>query len=293
MTGMEGTRFLVAGTGRAARSLCGALSAAGGRIVGVVSRDPARAAAFAREHGVPAPTDAAPLPEADAVLVLTEDGAVGPWAEHLAARARPGLVWAHMAGSLAASVLADAARTAGGGGVLALHPLAVLDGRQRDLAGVTVTLEGSPSAVERGRTWAAALGATPVEIAPADRAAYHLAACLAAGHLAGLLAASRRVVEAADLPPSVADGLAHLAAEALAAYAAVGAGSVTGPLVRGDLGTVAAHLAWLRARGEEDVRRLYDAAGLCALGAAVPVAGRVAARRAAVARRLVDDLATP
>lgn len=290
---MDGTRFVVAGTGRAARALCGAFAGAGGRLVGVVSRSAVRAAAFARDFDLPALSDAVALPEADAILVLSEDAAVATRAGELALRARPGLVWTHMAGSLPPDVLAPAARAAGGGEILAFHPLAVLDGRPRDLTGVTVTLDGSEGAVARGWTWAAALGAQPVEILAGDRAAYHLAACLSAGHLAGVLAASRRVAEAAGLPEAVSDGLAHLAAEAVAAYRAEGGRSVTGPLARGDLGTVAAHLAWLRTWGEQDVRRLYDAAGLCALEAAVRATEEIEVRRAAVARRLARDLAGP
>jgi predicted short-subunit dehydrogenase-like oxidoreductase (DUF2520 family) len=74
---------------------------------------------------------------------------------------------------------------------------------------------------------------------------------------------------------------------------AEGGRAVTGPLARGDLGTVTAHLAWLRTHAEADIRHLYGSAGLLALAAAQPASGAVEERRASVVRRLREDLAEP
>jgi len=281
--------ILVCGTGRAARSLVGALSACG-PIVGVASRDPIRGRAFAAWAGVPYATDGAALPAADTVAVLVEDGAIGARAEAIAARAAPGALWLHMAGSLGSATLAGATARAAGT-PLAFHPLAVLDGEPRDLRGVVVGLEGDAAAVAAGEAMATALGATPVVIAAAHRVAYHLAATMASGHLIGLLAAATRVADGADLPPEVAQGLLALAAEALAATRARGArAAFTGALARGDRTTVERHLSLLDG-GEDAVRRAYDAAGLAALTYAAPAGDDRDGARREIGRLLADDLA--
>lgn len=290
-----GRRILIHGTGKASSSLAGALSSAGATLVGVVSRDPQRAKAWAKAHGVMPVAVHEPLPAADILFVLTEDGAIADEGLRLAAVAQPGLVWAHMAGSLAAELLEPAARRAGGGELLAFHPLAVLDGSPRTLAGAVVTLQGTGAGVAAGRELARALGARPVAIRAEDKAAYHLAACLASGQLIGVVAAAAHVAAKAGLPSDVADGLVTLAQEALRAAGKRGlANALTGPLVRGDRETVANHLHWLGSQDEQDgavVRAVYDAAGLAALRFAVDAGGAASEAVESVRAALIDDWA--
>jgi predicted short-subunit dehydrogenase-like oxidoreductase (DUF2520 family) len=102
-----------------------------------------------------------------------------------------------------------------------------------------------------------------VRLAPGSKPAYHAAAVLAAGGLTALL----DVVAAVAAPTGLdeAGALAvygPLAAQALANARDLGTGpALTGPVVRGDAGTVAAHLAAAAPAGSEAVG-VYRALGL-------------------------------
>lgn len=242
-----GAGLVLAGTGRAAHALGPALQAAGIPVLAVMGRSQARAEDLAKEIGTSALSPQEDIPRAaKAILVLVSDDAIEQVAASLVSRARAGLSWIHASGSLPAAVLGDARDRAGGGAVLAWHPLAVLDGRPRRLAGVTVTLSGDDVAFSLGERMATALGGLPVPLGSDDRVGYHLAACLAAGHIVGLLGEAMAVARASGLAETVVVGLYGLAAEALTSARERGPTlAATGPIVRGDAGTVGRHLAWL------------------------------------------------
>ena len=271
----EGETLLLVGTGRAAHALGFTLQEAGVRIGAVTGRSRERVEALARDLGTHALGHREAVPrEVTTVLLLEADDAIEEVARDLGGRAFPGIVWMHASGSRPASVLSEASRSAGGGPVLAWHPLAVLDGRPRRLDGVTVTLSGDADALPVGERLAGALGGRAVRIGPGeDRVGYHLAACLAAGHIAALLGEATAVARASGLGDDVEDimeGLYGLAREAIAAVRERGAAkAVTGPVVRGDVGTVERHLAWLEREGGPGVDRdgalmAYAGGGLAA-----------------------------
>ena len=96
---------------------------------------------------------------------------------------------------------------------------------------------------------AEAIGATPVRLAPGSKAAYHAAAVLAAGGFIALLDAIAELGRVAGLDeagslaiygPLIEGTLGN--ARALGIRAAL-----TGPMTRGDVGTLEAHLATLAA----------------------------------------------
>jgi predicted short-subunit dehydrogenase-like oxidoreductase (DUF2520 family) len=100
---------------------------------------------------------------------------------------------------------------------------------------------------------ATSLGATPVRLAPDSKAAYHAAAVLAAGGLTALLDVVAAVARPTGLDEAGALAVyGPLAAQALANARALGtAPALTGPVVRGDAGTLEAHLAAVAEAGEE------------------------------------------
>ena len=100
---------------------------------------------------------------------------------------------------------------------------------------------------------ATSLGATPVRLAPDSKAAYHAAAVLAAGGLTALLDVVAAVARPTGLDEAGALAVyGPLAAQALANARAMGpAPALTGPVVRGDVGTVEAHLAVVAEAGDE------------------------------------------
>jgi predicted short-subunit dehydrogenase-like oxidoreductase (DUF2520 family) len=108
---------------------------------------------------------------------------------------------------------------------------------------------------------AEAIGATPVRLAPGSKAAYHAAAVLAAGGFVALLDAIAELGRVAGLDeagslaiygPLIEGTLGN--ARALGIQAAL-----TGPMTRGDVGTLEAHLATLAAHAPA-VLDLYVAA---------------------------------
>ena len=125
------------------------------------------------------------------LVIATPDDAVAAVAARV--RARPERVVLHLSGSLGLDVLGP--HPAGP----SLHPLVPLptprSGPRRLAGGITFAVAGDPVATEL----AEALGGRPVEVADADRAAYHAAACVAANHVVALLGQVERVAASAGL----------------------------------------------------------------------------------------------
>jgi predicted short-subunit dehydrogenase-like oxidoreductase (DUF2520 family) len=145
------------------------------------------------------------------------------------------------------------------------HPLVAFADTERAVAslhGATIAIEADDQLAAMLASMAEALGATPVRLASGSKAAYHAAAVLAAGGFVALLDAIAELGRVAGLDE----------AGALAIYGPLIEGTLgnarelgiraalTGPITRGDLGTLRAHLAALRAHAP-DVLDLYVAAG--------------------------------
>lgn len=135
------------------------------------------------------------------------------------------------------------------------HPLAAVARPDPDaFREIALGIAGSPKAVALGRSLAAEVGARPLEVEPGQEARYHAAAVFASNFLvaslgAGLEELRRATGEAGDL-----GALLPLARSALDAVEEDGISQgATGPLTRGDVGTVERHLAALPDRR----RRLY------------------------------------
>ncbi|HLK46133.1 MAG TPA: DUF2520 domain-containing protein [Acidimicrobiales bacterium] len=207
----------VLGAGRAGRSFSLALSSAGHRVLGPLTRadDPLEAATGT-----------------DALVLAVPDDELA----HVAASIRPSTTCCviHLSGSLGLDVLDPHPRRA------SMHPLVPLPnaavGAARLGAGVTMAIAGDPLAGEL----AASLGATPVSVADEDRAAYHAAACVAANHVVALLGQVERIAATIGLPLEAYLGLSLAALEDVRALGPRGA--LTGPARRGDWATIARHL---------------------------------------------------
>ena len=137
----------------------------------------------------------------------------------------------HLSGSLGLDVLAGHPRRG------SLHPLVPLPtpaiGSERLRSGVTLTVAGDPVT----RAVAEDLGGNVVEVADADRAAYHAAAVIAANHLVALMGQVERVAATAGLPLDAFAGLMRAASEdALALGPGAGADRARRPRRLGDGG---------------------------------------------------------
>ena len=98
-----------------------------------------------------------------------------------------------------------------------------------------------------------ALGGRAFEVADADRAAYHAAACIASNHLVALLGQVERVAAAVGVPLEAYLDLVRATVDNVADLGP--AAALTGPAARGDEATIERHLAAL----PPDERAAYDA----------------------------------
>lgn len=225
---------------------CGAI-----RLGSVLASQPAHAqAAVARLGAGQAVSTLAELGAAELTLIASPDGRIADLAGQLAAAQvlRPGSgVW-HASGALAAEQLAPLAEQ--GIRLASAHPVmsfANPERAQASLPGMPVALEGDATLCQHLAQLFAQLGARPFTLAPGAKAGYHAALSMASNYLITLVAlASQTLQQAGVAAAACPDLLAPLMRHSLDNALALGpAAALTGPIVRGDAATVAAHLAVL------------------------------------------------
>ena len=238
----------IIGLGRVGQVLGQALYQAGYRITAVASRDPAKAATVAARFGANAisPRDAAA--SADLVLLAIPDDALKPLAAELALAGawRSGQFVVHVSGASPAAALAPAAEY--GAQIGAFHPFAAFGGAEAPLpAGITFGIEAQQPL--RTILWglAAALGGHPLDLDAADKPLYHAAAVIASNYTVTLAALANELLQQLGAQPDQAlRALLPLMRTTLDNLERQGLpDALTGPLVRGDIGTIQQHLAAL------------------------------------------------
>jgi len=249
----------IIGAGKAGRALGRLARAAGYGIGPVVCRTRAHAeAAAAFIGGGRAGTE--PVGAA-LTLVCVPDGAIGEVARAL--KAPPGAVVAHTCGRLGAEALRPH-RPAG-----AVHPLRSFGdpARAAELFGGTAcAVEGDPAAVRELEAFVRAVGGRPLRVRAGRKALYHAGAVFASNYVAAALGAGLRLFEKAGVGREEARrALGALAEGTLANVASVGLPeALTGPVERGDAGTVRAHAEAL-AEGAPGLAEAYAALGRLAV----------------------------
>jgi predicted short-subunit dehydrogenase-like oxidoreductase (DUF2520 family) len=241
----------VVSTGRVGAVLGAALARAGHTVVAAsgVSKESVQRAEDLLP-GVPLLPPDEVVSRADLVLLALPDDALAGTVRGLAATdaLRAGQIVVHTCGAHGVDVLAPAAEH--GALPLALHPVMTFTGRAEDLErlatccfGVTAG-DGDEAAWSVGEALVMEMGAEPVRVPDAARPLYHTALAHGANHLVTLVA------EAADLLREAGVGdpnrmLGPLLSAALDNALRHGDRALTGPVARGDVGTVRAHLGVL------------------------------------------------
>lgn len=220
----------------------------------VLSRSMANAAAAcAFIGGGKALDDYAGLRPAGIFLIATPDDQIAACCERLAAAGMigPGVVVFHCSGALPASVLAPAA--ACGGLVASVHPIrsfALPEQVALSFAGTWCGVEGDEAALTVLRPLFTGIGAKLVDIDPAAKTVYHAAAVFACNYVVTLLDVAVQAYGHAGIPEDVAmQMMAPLVQKTVQQALAAGpAAALSGPIARGDMGTVekqqAAVTAW-------------------------------------------------
>lgn len=249
----------VVGAGQVGTALGVALTRAGWPIAAVASRNAERRERFQRLTGTGrAFADPAPLlDEVELIILAVPDDAIVPLAGEL--RLYSGQALVHTSGLLGAEALAPA--MAAGTQAGSFHPLVAFADLERAveaLRGATVAIDGDDDLVGLLASMAEALGAVPVRLPAGTKPAYHAAAVLAAGGLVALLDAVAELGRVIGLDETGAMTIfGRLSQQTLDNARSLGIdAALTGPMTRGDVGTVAAHLAALHAHAPE-VAALY------------------------------------
>jgi predicted short-subunit dehydrogenase-like oxidoreductase (DUF2520 family) len=266
----------VVGAGRVGSVLGAALARAGHTLAGAAAVSPDSLARAVRLlPGAPVlPPDEVARRSALLLLAVPDDALPGLVSGLAATGAlRPGQLVAHTSGAHGLAVLAPVSER--GALPLALHPAMAFPGGSSDLARLVGASFGV-TAPEPLRPVAEALvlemGGEPVWVAEELRPLYHAALVTGANHLVTLVAESADLLRAAGVaePGRL---LGPLLGAALDNALRSGDDGQTGPVVRGDAGTVAAHLEVLEREAPESV-------------AAYLAMARLTADRALASRRL-------
>ncbi|GAA1802969.1 Rossmann-like and DUF2520 domain-containing protein [Nesterenkonia flava] len=253
----------VISAGRVGAVLGAALRNAGHQVVGVhavseASRE--RAEALLPE----APVLEIPeiLRRAELVLLAVPDDALEPLVTGLAEAGHfhTGQLVVHTSGRAGTGILSPAEQA--GALTLAIHPAMTFTGMSLDLQRLSAcafAVTADPSVLPVAQALAVEMGGEPVVIVEEDRGIYHAALAHASNHLNILTAQSAQLLRGigVEQPDRV---LGPLMRASLDNALASGEGSLTGPVARGDVGTVRQHLMLLAGSGlPADIRGAYVA----------------------------------
>jgi len=180
-------------------------------------------------------------PHADVVLLAVPDAEIAAAAAVLTPRS--GLLAGHCSGATTLDALAPHE-------AFSLHPLMTVTAAGADFTGAGAAVAGaSQRALAVATALAGALGLRPIAVGDADRAAYHAAASIASNFLVTIEAAAERLAATAGVDRAALAPLVRAAVENWAAMG--GERALTGPIARGDEGTVARQRAAVAERTPE------------------------------------------
>lgn len=241
-------RVGVIGAGRVGSVLGAALAEAGHGVVAAsgVSRDSVRRAQRLLPAAALLPADEV-VAAADLVLLAVPDDTLGGLVLGLAETGawRAGQIVVHTSGAHGLKALAPAA--AAGALPLALHPVMTFTGRAEDLDrllgvcfGVTADEEHRPVA----EALVLEMGGEPTWVPEHARPLYHAALAMGANHLVTLVNESLDLLRTAGIgrPEHMVAPLLQAALDNALRH---GDSALTGPVARGDAGTVRRHLSEL------------------------------------------------
>jgi predicted short-subunit dehydrogenase-like oxidoreductase (DUF2520 family) len=240
------------GAGKVGTALASLLNARGVEVNAVSGRTAQaslRMALAANLNPAAARNRAETLRAADIVFLTVPDDAIGPLCLEIARAGgwRRGQGVVHCSGALPSDVL----QPARGAGALAasFHPLqafASLHAALENMPGSTFALEGDAPLVAQLDLLVDALGGTAIHLKAGEKTIYHAAAAIASNYTVTLAALASDLLVREGIAPDANTALHYLLPLLKGTVDNLGEvglpDALTGPLARGDAGTVARHL---------------------------------------------------
>lgn len=260
-------RVLIVGAGQVGRGLFRAFRASGVEVLGLHSRRPSTFASSS--GGLPAS-----IANANTIIVAVRDDQIDTVLEQLMEERGPtgrgrlasGTVVVHTSGGAEPLLIPELSGLGLNGGTF--HPL-VPFADPESAAGLLregwVGIDGDDHARATSRRLAGALGARTLDIPPGGKSVYHAAAVMSSNFTVVLAAVASQMLMDIGVPVRSAQQAIHSLMQG--AVHNIGETSpqeaLTGPVVRGDTGTVRRHLLALRTH--PDAKALYRRLSLAAL----------------------------
>lgn len=277
------------GAGVVGSALALALEGVGYRVVAVASRSYESASRLGERLEKAAVVEPARVIDlADLIVLSTPDDAIEPLARSLPWREDRAVC--HLSGVATANLLTSARQCGALVGVF--HPLqtfASVEGAIDALPGTTFTVESEEPLLSALFEMARSLGGIPIRLQPEDKVLYHVAAVMASNYLVTLVKLATDLWGDFDQDQETAlRALLPLLRGTIGNLERVGLPrALTGPIARGDIGTIKRHLDALDSR-KPDLKEIYQRLGM----EAIPIAqarGTLSLERAVEMERLLKD----
>ena len=247
----------IIGLGKVGAAVGYLLRSAGYEIVAVAGRTREKLLqnwTYTQGHLAESLAEAASL--ANCIIITTSDDAISSVCEEICRKGAilPGKKVLHMSGAGSLALLESARRA--GAYVASIHPLqsfATVEDAINALPGSTFAITADEAILDWSSQMVLDLQGVPFILNDRDKPLYHAAACLASNYLTTLLHTVETIYQSLGLAP----------ADAIKAFWPLVSGTIhnieykgtvkalTGPIARGDAGTVASHLATLGDRFPE------------------------------------------
>jgi len=246
------------------------LSRCGYEIAGYFSRSETSACRVAKEVGGKFYSDLSKLAaNCDVLFITTPDDAIEQVVHALAGLGgiEAGKFLVHMSGSHTSHVLRAALSK--GAGALCMHPMQSCASPEEAMVNLprsVFSLEGDPEALRLGKTMVSRIGAEFIVLSTEDKVLYHAAAVVASNYLVALFEVAQELLDLSGVDKACqVPALASLMEGTLSNLKVLTPeNALTGPIARGDIGTVSRHLKALEERAPETLD-VYKTLGLRAL----------------------------
>ena len=257
----------ILGLGKVGTAVGFLLRKAGYRIVAVASRSEASLTqGIVYTGGKPYLNYSAAALAANCIIITTSDDAIAHVCKKISTERsiRPGAKVIHMSGAGGLELLASAKDA--GAHVACIHPLqsfADVERAIRDIPGSTFGITSSDEIKDWSVDMVRKLGGVPFFIVDLDKPLYHAAACIASNYLTTLIHMVEEIYQSLGLSredairaiwPLVMGTIANIETKGTVQ-------ALTGPVARGDTGTIKKHAEALRNKLPE-LLQAYSALGI-------------------------------